>query len=212
MIVALLAAYFGYGAYAKRELTRSVTAMVTDTGARLGAAIAAIEDPAAAGAAALQATLDEHLAAVERHLATLRALDAKAVRALADTADEYLNTSVEIVRRKAASNRDRMQLALSLQALREHMVADNRTGPWITEAIRAKERMDRDFREYRRSAEALAQLLGGYSISRRRMSEHVNPAVLPDDSAAESARTRTLAAVKQAGEDVDKAGRLDAYR
>ncbi len=211
-IVALLAAYFAYGAYQKRTLTRTVTALVADTGARLAAAITIEADPGAPEAAAIQATLDTHAATAERHLATLRALNAAPVRALADSADEYLNTGVEILRRAAASYRHRLQLALSTQALREHMRADNRSGPWVTEAIRAKERMAQDYREYRLSAEALAQLLGGYSISRRRMAEHVDPALLPDDDAAESARARALAAIKQAAADVEKSGRLDTYR
>jgi hypothetical protein len=212
VIVALLAAYFGYVAYDKRKLARTVIALVADTGARLRAAIMVEADADAPDATAAQAKLAEHAATAERHLATLRALDAAPVRALADAADEYLNTSVEILRRRAASHSHRQQLALSAQALREHMQKDNRSGPWVTNAIRAKERMDKDYRDYRLAAEALAQLLGGYSISRRRMAAHVDPALLPDDGAAEAARARTLAEVKRTGTEVEKAGRLDAYR
>jgi len=213
VIAALIIAYFGYGAYQKRQVTREVVAMVTDTAARLGDALRSKGgDPSAPDAAATQEQLEKHLAAAQAHLARVRAIDGSRIRTLADTAYEYLNAAVEILRRKAAANGHGMQLALSLQALREHMKTDNRSGPWVTEAIRQKERVDRDFRDYRRAGEALAQLLGDYPVSRRRMGDFVDAALLPTDEAAVSERSRTLALVKATGEEVAKAGRLEAYR
>jgi hypothetical protein len=213
LIAALIIAYFAYGAYQKRQVTRAVEAMVTDTAARLSDALQSKGiDPSAPDAAAIQERLEKHLAAAQEHLARMRAIDAARIRPLADTAYEYLNGSVEILRRKAAANGHGMQLALSLQALREHMKTDNRSGPWVTEAIRRKERMDRDFRDYRRAGDALAQLLGDYPVSRRRMADFVDAGLLPTDEAAASERLRTLAVVKATGEEVAKAGRLEAYR
>jgi hypothetical protein len=213
LIAVLIIAYVAYGAYQKRQGTRAVEAMVTDTAARLGDALQSTAvAPSAPDAAATQERLEKHLAAAQEHLARLRAIDASRIRPLADTAYEYLNAGVEILRRKAAANGHGMQIALSLQALREHMKTDNRSGPWVTEAIRRKERMDRDFRDYRRAGEALAQLLEDYPVSRRRMADFVDAGLLPTDEVAASERLRTLAVVKATGEEVAKAGRLEAYR
>lgn len=213
LIVALIVAWYFYGAYQKHQATRTVIAMVTDTASRLADVLKTPDvDPAAAEAAPAQQRFDDQLAAAQQHLGRLRALNASRIRPLADTGYEYLNTSVEILRRIAAANGHRMQLEVSLQALREHMKADNRSGPWVGEAIRRKERMDRDFRDYRRAAEALAQLLGDYAASRQRMAGFVDAALLPPDAEAERARSRTLATLKATAEEVEKAGRLDAYR
>ena len=212
-IVALIVAYFGYGAYQKRQATDAVIAMVTDTASRLSTMLKTADvDPSTPDAAAAQQRLDAELSTAQQHLARLRALDGSRIRPLADTAYEYINTSVEILRRKAVSNGHRLQLAVSLQALREHMQTDNRSGTWVTEAIRRKERMERDFRDYQRAADALVKLLGDYPVSRRRMADFVDAGLLPTDEAVESAGSRTLAAVRTTTAEVKQSGRLDAYR
>src|SRR5262249_33477401 len=143
------------------------------------------------------AGLDEHAQEVGRHGVELRDLGASPDRALAAAADEYLLTVRQILRLQAASHRYRLQVAASEGALREHMPASGRrSAAWIDEAVRAKDRMERNYFDYRVSAEALERLLGEYPSARKKMAAQLGAPLLPDE-AVEDARKRAAAAFKR---------------
>jgi hypothetical protein len=211
-IAAILAGCFAYTTHQERELTRSIVALVTDSSARLQSAIAIESDGPTAESAANQEKLNEHTAAADLHYDTLRGLHAAPVWPLADAADDYVHGAREIIRRKAASHRYQFEMAASLQSLRDHMRADNRTGPWVTAAIRAKQRLEKDYRDYRLATEALVKLLDAYAASRAKLSVQLASVPLLEGSAAEQARTRAVAELGRAAAEAGQVGRLAAYR
>lgn len=204
-----LVLYLGYGEHQRRTLPGTVNALVHDASMRLKDALQ--DEANDAGPFGAQ-RLDRHYAAVEQNLARLRAMETSAIEELARAADDYLLTTREILRRRAADYRNRMQVNESVRALRAHMRSDNRTGIWITQAVQKKERLEAEFRQYRLTSEALAGLLRQYAASRARLAASVAPVQLTHENVALRARSRTLEAFSKLTDEVEKAGQLNAYR
>ena len=201
------AGWWGYGEHQKRELRKAIVALVADTGARLrGALTATAEGPEAAR------RLEEHAAAADRNLAELKRMNAARAPALADAADDYLLTSREILKRLADVQRYRRLLSESLPALLEHMRADNRTGAWVQEAVKARERANKDHRGLSLATGALDPLLQSFPASQKKIALHVDPSLMIEDGVLDAARARALAAAKQAAAEFEKTRRLDAFR
>ena len=199
--------YWGYGTHKKRELNQTAVAALADASARMREALSIEAAPIADRAQAAQ-KLEEHAAALDRHLQGLQSLDASRNRALADTADHYLFSVREILRKQADSHRHRLLLADSLQALREHMRADNHTSAWVQQAVKAKERTNKDYRGYARAAEALGQFLETFPASQVRIAPYVAASALIANELTEKARQGVLASAKQAAAEVEKMDRM----
>ena len=117
----------------------------------------------------------------------------------------------QILRNQAASHRYRIQLAASEQGLREHMrKASRRSGTWIKEALRAKDRMEKDYFDYRLSVETFARLLESYPVARKELALQVGAGLLVDEAAAANARKRALANSRRVADDVERARQLAA--
>lgn len=208
LVLVAAAVYWGYGEHKKRELPKTVSALVRDASMRLHDALSveADTDPATAQ------RIDQHAIAVDHHLRRLREMDTAAIEEFAGTADDYLLTSREILRRRAWDYRLRAQLTESTQALRQHMRTDNRTGAWVSQAVRAKERVEAEYREYRLTMDALEKLLGLFPASRARLTPHVDSALLADEGVVAAARVQTLETFRKITDEVERTGQLNAYR
>lgn len=203
-------AYWGYGQHRKHVLPGIVIALVHDASSRLADALRGEIDSSSHDAGTLT-TLERHAVAADQSLLKLRDIDAAPVEDLAAAADEYLLTAREILRRRAAEYRYRGQVGDSIVTLRAHMRADNRTGGWISQAVRHKNQLEADFRRYRITVAALADLLKGYGGSRARMATHVAPSGLCEEQAAIAASTRIRGAFGTISGEVERAGQLNAY-
>ena len=206
-LVAAGLGYWGYGALKKRDLNQTAVAALADASARMREAFNIEAAPVADRAQAAQ-KLEAHVAAMDRHLKELQSQDTARNRALADAADHYLFSVREILRKQAESQRHRLLLADSLQALREHMRADNRTSAWVQQAVKAKERVNKDYRGYARAAEALGQFIETFPASQARIAPYVGAAALIPDELTEKARQGALASAKQAAAEVEKMDRM----
>ena len=166
LIVAILGTAVGWWAYSahqKRELRKTVLGLVADTSAQLRAGLTATEGN------------DERFAAAERNLAKLKSLDAAREQPLADDADDYLLTGREILKRVADSQRHRRELTESLQALQQHMRTDDRSGAWVQEAVKLREKVNKDHRGYAAAIAVLDKLLQSLPESQKRIAPHVEP-------------------------------------
>lgn len=207
LVAAAAAGWWAYGEHQKREQRKAIVALVADTGARLRSALTATaEGPEAAG------KLEESAAAADRNLAALKLMNAAREQALADAADDYLLTSREILKRLAAGQRYRMLLSESLQALIEHMRADDHSGAWVQQAVKARERANKDHRDLGLAAGALDKLLQSLPAAQKKIAPHVEPAVLIEDGVVEAARARALEAAQRATAEIEKTRQLDAFR
>lgn len=209
LVVAAALGYWGYGAHKKRELHDAVSAILKDASGQLRAALE------------LQATtpderlkvaqqLDQMVVATEKSLERMKHLQVDRDLALTDNADSHLVTLREIFRRYAASNRLHVMHGESLAALRDHMRADNRTGAWVQQAVKAKERAEKDFRDYRLAIATYATLLGSLPASQQRVAPYVGADALVDEALLAGARERAIQAGEQAAAEMEKVRQLAA--
>ena len=211
-LVALLAVsslgYWALSAYRQSDLHKAVTVLVRDSSDRLKAAFALQTETAQT-----VARLDDHAQEVDKHVIELHRMSASPNRVLVDTAEEYMLTVRQILRNQAASHRYRVQMAASDKALRDHMRPSNRrSASWIQEALRAKDRLEKDYLDYRLSVEAYERLLEALPETSKRLALHVGVGQLADAAAVTEARRRALENLKRAGGEVERARQLAAVR
>ena len=204
--------YWSYGEYRQQELRNAIAELVKDTSVRMHDALGAETLPTPADTSVTLRRFYDHAEAVDGNFRKLHDMDVAPVEALAGVADDYVLTSREILLRQASSHRYRLKLSGSIQALRNHMRTDNRTGAWVSEAIRAKERVEEDYRDYRIATNALGNLLESFPAARAKMAPHVDAGLLTDEALAEAARQQVLAASRQAADEIQKARQLASYR
>lgn len=204
--------YWGYGEYRVFELRGEITELVKDTGERLRESLSVEPSSPSARNPETLRQLYDHAVSVDNHYQKLRETDLSPVGAFADAADDYLLTSREILLRRASSQRNQLKLADSLQALRNHMRADDRTGAWVTHALRAKERVEEDYRDYRMTTDALAKLLDSFPASQAQIAPHVEASLLVDDALMKRARERLQETSGEAAAEIEKIANLNFYR
>jgi len=210
LVLALALGYWGVSAWRKGQLERTVAALVKDSSDRLAAALALETDAATANSAQTVGKLDEHAQEVDQHVIELHDLGAPTDLALAAAAEDYLLTVRQILRQQAASHRYRVQVTASEEKLRDHMrTAGRRSGAWIEEAVRAKDRLEKNYFDYRVSAEALERLLASYPAVRKKMASQTRARLLADE-VVEGARKRTLDGLKRIALNVEQARQLAA--
>ena len=213
LALAVALAYWGYRSYARSQLQKAVVELVRDSSERLQAAFAVETGAAAEDSSRTVTKLDDLAQEVDKHVIELNRMSASPNRPLVDAAEEYLLTIRQILRNQAASHRYHAQVAASDRALREHMRSSNRrSGAWIQEAVRSKERLEKNYFDYRLSAEALGRLLDSYPETRKKLALHVSAAALADETAARNARRRALENLKRVADAVERARQLAAVR
>jgi hypothetical protein len=212
LVLALALGAWGVSAYRKSQLQKNVAVLVRDSSERLEAALALETDAASASNPQTVGRLDEQAQEVDKHVIELKDLSASPNRALAAAAEDYLLTVRQILRAQAASHRYRVQVRASEERLREHMkAAGSRSRGWIDQALRFKDAMEKNYFDYRVSAEALERLLGSYPAARKALAAHLGARLLADD-VVESARKRVVAGSKRIAGDVQRARQLAAVK
>ena len=210
LVIAAVAGYWAYSVHSQKQLRRTVVALVTDTSQRLRDVLTS----AAAGTPAARfdtvAEIDAHAAKVHRNYSELGTLDQAG--AITEAADDYILTSREILRRIAVSDRARLNLAVNSVVLQDHMRSDRGEAAWPGEAVRLKQRVEQDYRDYRLAAQALVSLLDALPASQSRMAAHLGPGVLVDLALIASARSTVLETSSRLAAATQKLGNLEAHR
>ena len=201
VVVAAVIAYWGYTTYKERALDATIVASIEDASQRLRSALNA----GTPGAITMQAAerIGEDAEEVDRRLQALRRAGMASDMTLVDAADSYLLTARELLKRIAGSHKQRLMLADSAQALRNHLRVDTRTGAWVSEAVRGKARMDKDFRGFRIDAEMTDKLLASFNESQNKIAPYVGAAALIDEKLVAEARQRADAELKRATAEKD---------
>jgi hypothetical protein len=212
LFVVAAVGYVGYSAFKTRELNKASLAALTDTNARLREALSIEVGPPPVDRAQIVKKLDEHAAAADRHLQEFKRLDAARNRALADAADYYLLGAREILKKQADSHRYRLAYAESSRALREHMRSDNRTSAWFPQAVKVKERVNKDYRGYNLNAVALGQFLETLSAAQKRIAPYIEPSALLAEDLIARAHKQVVEETERTADGMEKLNRLDAIR
>lgn len=204
VLLAASVIWWGYKAHHVRLLMSTVTALARETGTRLRDALSLDVKPPADQAEEITRKFEDHFAAVEKHLQKLRGMDTSSMPALGEAADDYVLTGREILRRLAASHRSRLQFSQSSQALLEHMRADSGGGSWVGQAVRLKDRAEKDFSEHKAATETLAKLLAAFPAAQTAIAPYVETSLLIDEKLLDAARQRALASAQQATDGIGK--------
>src|SRR6266853_2038479 len=144
----------------------------------------------------------------------------KAVTALVKDTSERLQAALAIETGTMSADQTVGRLDDHAQEVDKHVLelrddmraAKRRSGSWIQEALRAKDRLEKDYSDYRLSAEALSRLLESYPDARKKLALHVGGALLADEGTAATARKRALENSKRVASEVEKARQLAAVR
>ncbi len=212
LAIAVVAAggYWGWNAYQKRELRQHVVSLARDASARLRDGLHAAEG--AADPAAIRA-METDAKAIEGEVETLDRMKASRDRALVYAAEEYAVDARQLLRNFAQGHRYRQRLETSVKRLSDHMrYANRRTPAWHDEALRLKGELEKDYFNYRISAEALDRELGAYPAARAKLAAEVDPSLLLDDAVVAQARARSSDAAKRAAAEVERLRRLTGAR
>ena len=211
LVIASALGYWGVSAYRKSQLQTAVTALVKDSSERLQGALAVETGAAPEDTAQMVVKLDDQAQEVDKHVIELRGMSASPNRALVDAAEEYILTVRQILRNQAASHRYHNQVSASERALRDHMrTANRRSGNWIKEAVRVKDRMEKEYFDYRISVDAFGRLLESYPATRKKLALQVGARLLVETAVAAKARKRVLASSRRVADDVERARQLAA--
>lgn len=209
-VLVSIAGYGLYRGYQKRVLHNNAVAWMVDAGKRLQTALSV--EPATSASAdelAVIKLLDEHVDAVAKNLAALRALNTAGQRPLVDDTDHFLLAVREILRQHAASRRHRYFTVVGSQELWAHMGSRYSQGAgWSTEAVRRKDLLEREYFHYRNTTDALTRLLESYPELRARVAPLVDARHLPDENFTRAASERAAESARRMALDMEKLRKL----
>ena len=194
---------WAYSAYRTHTTRAAITVVVKESGERLKPALSQAD---------ASSDFDAGARAVDGHVATLRKLDTQRALPLADAADGYLVSVREILKRRAVMHNAREPLAKGLEALTQHVQGDRGAAAWPGEAVRLKDSLERDFREYRIATESYVALLETLPAAQSKIAEHVKGVWVADEKTIREARSAALDALARTDENIRKVTQLDAYR
>jgi hypothetical protein len=205
VLAALVLAIGTYLAYEKYSRRSHVVTMMRDAAARLHTVL-----QAQAGDSA-KVDLEAHATAIEGYASMLRRMNTASFTPLADAADDYLVTAREIARRTVQMQRSRAAVASELDALGAHMKSDRGAAAWTGEAVRLKQALDKDFREYRLAVEAYRMLLDSFAASQAKVAPYVEDLPLIEDALVKNAAVKALATYSAAEQNMKQVTDLSAY-
>lgn len=202
--------YWGYNAYQKRTLHNGISAILKTAGETLRESLSLEPGLATADRLPLAKKLEDRAATLDNSIGQLKRLQVERDLQLSDDAENYLITVREIIGKRATANRLYVLHTESLEALQEHMRTDNRTGAWVRQAVLAKERAEKDFRDYRLAVATYGTLLGTLASTQKKIAPFVSSAALVDEALLAKARERAIETAKQAAAEMEKVRQLAA--
>jgi hypothetical protein len=212
-IIVTAALWVWADAQRKRELKNTVASLVEDTSLRVRDALSAQVTVPPAESAEIVRKLDDHAAQLDKRLQELRAMDGSLNYALVDAADGYVLTARELVRKLGSSYRYRLQLSRSVQALKDHMLnSDRRSKTWVSDAVRAKDQLEKDYFGYKLAVEAFGHVLETYPEARAKMAPYVDNTLLVEEGLVRDAREQALGNALKVTEEIDKLRQLSTFR
>ena len=204
--------YWGYTELREHQLREEISELVRDASARMSAALATQVPQTAMDNPGLLRKLYDDAETVDAHFRKVHGGDVALLPELSTAADDYLLTSREILLRWASSQRHRVRLATSMRLLETHMRGDDRSGEWVTAAVRLKERVEEEYRDYSRTLNALDTLLASFPAARDKMLPQVDSVLLADAPLVTSARKNVIAAAAHARQEMEYMRQLRVYR
>lgn len=163
LAIALALTGWGYRAYKKRELQQDVLALVQDSTSRLREGLGLMT----AGVEA-RARLESSFRALQASVEKLQAMDASLNPLLVQAAEAYITDVHAFLRRQLATHAGRDAVRTDVAEITEHIrAAGARSADWIRRALALKQRLEKNFFDYRFAAGGLEKSLRALRDTRK---------------------------------------------
>jgi hypothetical protein len=199
--------YYFYSQSVKDTQRKAVAQQVTETTKSLALAISL------RGADGEAQQLDAQVEAAERRLAALRGAPGKSVPEVYEAGEQYITDAQRVMRRQAALVRVRIATAGAQNALIAHMGrAENRSDEWIREAVGLRQKLEKEFFEFRAAATAYSSALEAIPASRRQAVAAVPGAAFYDEAALGKVQMRAAEDARSATAELENLKKLPPPR
>ena len=204
LVLAAIAAGIAWNRYQTQQLHDATLARIGDATRALRAAIAPAPHMDAADHARAVAASAAH---IDRTLTALRDTETGRILLLAAGADSYLHAARELLRRQAAILQLRAQVSEGVVAFRAHLTVGNRAAAdWTSEAVRLKNSMEQDYREFQRTVDAHTKIADSLPAERAALEK-----LVPEDRLIGAAEITAMREAVQAAATAT-AGEVNAAR
>lgn len=207
LIIAAVAGYVIRDRHQTKTLQDATLARIDNATQALRTALAPSNDPVAQSQVVAAA-----VERVEQDLAALRATSTSRILLLGAGADTYLHTTRELLKRQAAALVLDTSVRNGITAFRDHLAGNRAAADWTTEAVRLKNRLEQDFREYQRAVDAHTRIADSYADAYKALAGLIAEGRMPAAAEITAARDRTTAAAKLLTSEVETTRRMAAPR
>ena len=210
LVLALVAGlgWYGYRAIKKSDLQRDTLAVVQDSTVLLREALGLV-----AAGSEVRSRLESSFRDLEKNIQKVQSLDASLNPPLVRAADAYVTDVHAFLRRQLDTHKSRDAVRISMNDLSDHVrAAGDRSQAWIRRALELKQRMDRDYFDYRFAAGGLDKSFGALRETRKAFDPLAVSATVVDELLIFEARERMKGASAQLEREVEAARKLPMPR
>ena len=207
LIVAAVAGYVVWDRHQTKTLQDATLARIDNAMQALRTALAPSNDPVAQSQVVAAA-----VERVDQDLSALRATSTSRILLLGAGTDTYLHTTRELLKRQAAVLVLDTSVRNGIAAFRGHLTGNRAASNWTGEAVRLKNRLELDFREYQRAVDAHTSIADGYTDAHKALAGLVAEGRIPPTTEITAARDRTTAAARTLTAEVETVRRMAAPR
>lgn len=207
LVITAVAGYAVWDRHQTKTLQDATLTRIDNATQALRTALAPAKDPVAQSQVVAAA-----VERVEQDLSALRATSTSRILLLGAGADTYLHTTRELLKRQAAVLVLDTSVRNGITAFRDHLTGNRGTANWASDAVRLKNRLEQDFREYQRAVDAHTGIADGYADAHKALAGLVAEGRVPAIAEITAARERTMAAAKALAAEMDAARRMAAPR
>ncbi len=207
LVITAVAGYAVWDRHQTKTLQDATLTRIDNATQALRTALAPAQDPIAQSQVVAAA-----VERVEQDLSALRATATSRILLLGAGADTYLHTTRELLKRQAAVLVLDTSVRNGIAAFRDHLAGSRAASNWAGDAVRLKNRLEQDFREYQRAVDAHTGIADGYADAHKALAGLVAEGRVPAAAEITAARDRTIAAAKVLTAEMEAARRMAAPR
>jgi hypothetical protein len=210
LILALVAGagWWAYRAVKKTELQTSALALVQDSTVLLREALGLV-----AAGPEIRSRLEASFGDLQKNVQRLQKLDASLNPPLMRAADAYVTDVQAFLRRQIDTHKSRDAVRTDMNDLSDHLrAAGDRSTGWIRRALELKQKLDRDYFDYRFAAGGLDKSFNALRETRKAFEPLAVNATVVDELLIVEAQERMQGASAQLQKEVEAAKQLPVPR
>ena len=200
--------WWGYRAIKKSELQTAALALVQDSTVLLREALGLV-----AAGSEVRSRLESSYGELQKNVQKAQALDASLNPPLVRAADAYITDVHSFLRRQIDTHKSRDAVRVDMNELSDHLrSAGERSTGWIRRALELKQRLERDYFDYRFAAGGLDKSFGALRETRKAFDPLAVRATVVDELLIIEAQERMKGATAQLDKEVEAARQLPTPR